>query len=212
MSLSHRIINKYIQFYQCNQCDETFSRKQHAERHMQTHHGEKPYKCKHCDMAFSINFNLQKHCIESHDAIIHSNTISQSSNPKSHVFVCHVCFKTIKTKEDLDIHLVTHGINVVDSSRDLSDASLLNTAKENKKIHKMDSNLDLSSEKKKVEILKPEQDESSVPEYQPLIKVEQELEEEVVDNVEVKMEDFLYNINSMKQELDDNDSDIKGEH
>ncbi|CAL4079609.1 unnamed protein product, partial [Meganyctiphanes norvegica] len=128
-----------------------------------------------------------------------------------HIFICHVCFMTIKTKKDLDIHLISHGTISIDSSKDLSDARLSNTAKENKKIHKMDSNLNLSSEKKENEILKPEQNEVSVPEYQPLIKVEQELDEEVVDDVEVKVEDFLDIINSMKQDLDDHYFEVKEE-
>ncbi|CAL4079605.1 unnamed protein product [Meganyctiphanes norvegica] len=215
--------------YSCNHCDMDFSRKNYLKYHMKVHHGEKPYKCNQCDKAFYRKYHLEYHmqihnggklyqctqCDQSFPSLRflnkHLSRHSQSINPISDIFVCHVCFKTIKTKEDLDIHLITHGISVIASSQDLSITNLSNTARENKKLHKMDSNLDLISEKKKVEILKPEQNESSVPEYQHLIKVKQELEEEVIDDVEVKVEDFLDIMNSMKQDLDDNVVNVKGE-
>merc|ERR1712117_13176 len=47
--------------FPCDQCDQSFTRKEHMETHRRIHTGEKPYVCGMCSMAFSDKTGLRSH-------------------------------------------------------------------------------------------------------------------------------------------------------
>jgi len=48
--------------YKCEQCQATFKKNAHLERHMLIHTGEKPFSCDVCEKSFSRKDKLKKHC------------------------------------------------------------------------------------------------------------------------------------------------------
>ncbi|CAL4060408.1 unnamed protein product [Meganyctiphanes norvegica] len=154
----------------------------HINFHMRTHDVEKVNQCSHCDKTFSHESNLLKHllthgysmdkpcqcnqCIKLLPHIKDNQRIlTREKDPSSHIFVCHVCYKTIMTKEDLDIHLNKHENN-----------SLSKYVKGNKKMNEMDSSFDLSSEKETANEIKTEQTDISVSEDHIEIELDKDLD------------------------------------
>ena len=78
--------------YQCSNCDEDLSKKNHLTNHtcvltdhMKWHTGEKPSQCNNCENAFSLIIiflkHLRKHiCMSSYQLIQYDDTFYENSN------------------------------------------------------------------------------------------------------------------------------------
>ncbi len=47
--------------YQCKVCNKGFARRDHLDRHMRVHTGEKPFKCDICYKSFTDSSYLNRH-------------------------------------------------------------------------------------------------------------------------------------------------------
>ena len=58
-----------VRNFKCEECSEAFKTKQHLDRHMTTHTGEKPFACPHCDYRTARKDDLKKHIKSVHGGI-----------------------------------------------------------------------------------------------------------------------------------------------
>ncbi|XP_064473293.1 gastrula zinc finger protein XlCGF26.1-like isoform X1 [Ornithodoros turicata] len=77
----------------CPTCGKAFRRKEHVERHMKMHTGERNFVCSTCGKSFSQKVHLENHV-----------RIHTGERP----FSCHVCGKAFRRKEHIGRHMKIH--------------------------------------------------------------------------------------------------------
>lgn len=77
----------------CPTCGKAFRRKEHVERHLKMHTGERNFGCATCGKSFSQKVHLENHV-----------RIHTGERP----FSCHVCGKAFRRKEHIGRHMKTH--------------------------------------------------------------------------------------------------------
>jgi hypothetical protein len=78
--------------FKCDQCDKSFGRKSHLQRHIKLiHQLLKPFKCENCDKSFGEKHNLH----------IHIKAIHQLLKP----YTCEHCDKSFGQKSNLQRHI-----------------------------------------------------------------------------------------------------------
>ncbi|XP_069471080.1 zinc finger protein 436-like isoform X2 [Ambystoma mexicanum] len=80
-------------YYQCKECDKSFSQKEQLICHERTHYRKRPYRCNECEKSFS-----QKHRLLGH----------QRTHLGERPFQCAKCKKRFSWKESLHRHYKTH--------------------------------------------------------------------------------------------------------
>lgn len=107
--------------FQCETCDATFDVRKDLHQHIKTH-GKRRFPCKLCDRIFVRKATLQDH-INKHEGVRKYNcdkcgkTFTQRANLIRHVknihlnekgFPCSYCEKQFASKNNLEVHELTH--------------------------------------------------------------------------------------------------------
>ena len=79
--------------FTCNQCDYSFTSRNHLMVHQRTHTGEKPYQCDQCDYSSTQNSNLIRH---------------KRTHTDEKPFPCNQCNYSCASSSDLTKHTRTH--------------------------------------------------------------------------------------------------------
>ncbi|XP_050926384.1 zinc finger protein 585A isoform X2 [Lates calcarifer] len=77
----------------CQMCGEKFLNSRALQRHLRTHHGNKPHKCSQCEKSFNFMNRLKRHFL---------------THTKEKPFTCPVCNKRFSRKDQLKEHLRIH--------------------------------------------------------------------------------------------------------
>ena len=102
----------------CDQCPKKFSNKEDMEKHCITHTGEKAFQCDICNQAFSRAGNLKAHVNSSHffqkafECDLCDKTFTRANHIKDHMmmhndnrpFVCETCGHSFRRKRHLADH------------------------------------------------------------------------------------------------------------
>ncbi len=86
--------NKEHRPFQCGVCNATFKRKEHAQRHILRHTGEKPHKCPMCEQTFRQQGSVK----------IHMRAVHTGETP----FKCDQCGKAFPVRYRLNEHMAEH--------------------------------------------------------------------------------------------------------
>jgi hypothetical protein len=89
-------ISSRIRRFACHLCDKQFLSRNHLQRHILVHTGEKPYKCEVCGLACNQKSNLKKHML------VHTDCAK--------LHQCHLCPNSFTQRSHLNMHLQTHNV------------------------------------------------------------------------------------------------------
>lgn len=88
------------QFYDCDICQERFTKKQLIREHMYSHAKETPYTCDVCQKSFSSKSRLHLHIRRVHILKVHPKV--------KKTFTCTTCSKEYTSKQSLKTHVLSH--------------------------------------------------------------------------------------------------------
>lgn len=88
------------QYYDCDICEERFTKKQAIREHMYSHTKEKPYSCDVCQKSFLLKRRLHLHIRRVH--ILKLGTTSKQT------YTCITCHKQYRCKQSLRTHVLSH--------------------------------------------------------------------------------------------------------
>ena len=89
-----RTVHNNLKEFKCNDCHETFGKKETLIAHQQTHTGVAPFKCSRCQKGFKYEHNMKRH----------------SCKPARDIppFKCEECRKEFMNKKSLRQHVLKH--------------------------------------------------------------------------------------------------------
>uniref|UniRef100_A0A8D8T5W6 Zinc finger protein 26 n=1 Tax=Cacopsylla melanoneura TaxID=428564 RepID=A0A8D8T5W6_9HEMI len=88
------------QFYDCDLCQERFTKKHAIREHMFSHTNERPYSCDFCQKTFLLKRRLHLHIRRVH--------ILKLANNSKKIFSCITCQKQYRCKQSLRTHVLSH--------------------------------------------------------------------------------------------------------
>lgn len=98
------------QWFKCDYCERSFSRRINLQSHIFTHTGERPFQCDHCDKKYTSYNNLKQHmklhgkakcyeCKKCNQSFQSLSALGKHENTHNYIhYHCNICMKAFPTK------------------------------------------------------------------------------------------------------------------